>query len=236
MFNPIVVENQLSGNPDTEWDLSGTGQNSGPGVKNFIEGYATDISVNSGQTINFKINTDCKNYRGDSYRLGYYGGLGARKVATFQKSVASIQPAPATDPVLGLVDAGKWAVTASWPVPATAVSGVYIAKLVRQDGITGANHIPFVVRNDGAQPQRDIVFPTSDTTWHAYNGWGGYNVYGGDATWDNEGRAAKLQAWRCRPTGATPGIQQTEPPAGAIIGLRRRQALTRSNHALAMTV
>jgi Domain of unknown function (DUF4082)/Bacterial Ig domain len=190
MANPIVLENQLTGNPDTEWDLSGTGQNSGPGVINFIEGYATDISVNSGQTINFKINTNSNNYRGDIYRLGYYGGMGARKVATFQKSVASLQPAPVTDPVLGLVDAGKWTVTASWAVPSGAVSGVYIVHLVRQDSIAGENHIPFVVRNDGVM--RDIVFQTSDTTWHAYNGWGGYNLYGGGATWDNEGRAAKV--------------------------------------------
>ena len=190
MPNPIVVENGQTGNPDTQWDLSGIGQNSGPGVKNFIEGYATDISVNSGQTINFKINTDSKNYRGDIYRLGYYGGLGARQVATFQKSVASLQPAPLTDPVLGLVDAGTWTVTASWAVPSAAVSGVYIVHLVRQDGISGENHIPFVVRNDGVQ--RDIVFQTSDTTWHAYNGWGGYNLYGGGAQWDSEGRAAKV--------------------------------------------
>jgi hypothetical protein len=189
MSNPIVVENALTGNPDTEWDI-GKGQNSGPGVKNFIEGYATDISVNSGQTINFKINTDSKNYRGDIYRLGYYGGLGARKVATFQKSVASVQPAPVTDPVLGLVDAGNWTVTASWAVPSGAVSGVYIVHLVRQDGISGENHIPFIVRNDAVK--RDIVFQTSDTTWHAYNGWGGYNLYGGGASWDSEGRAAKV--------------------------------------------
>jgi hypothetical protein len=96
MPNPIVVENGQTGNPDTQWDLSGIGQNSGPGVKNFIEGYATDISVNSGQTINFKINTDSKNYRGDIYRLGYYGGLGARKSLRFRKALlpCSRRPLP----------------------------------------------------------------------------------------------------------------------------------------------
>jgi hypothetical protein len=214
MSNPIVVENQLSGNPGTEWDLSGTGQNSGPGVKNFIEGYATDISVNSGQTINFKINTDSKNYRGDIYRLGYYGGLGARKVATFQKSVASLQPAPVTDPVLGLADAGNWTMTASWAVPSSAVSGVYIVHLVRQDGIAGENHIPFIVRNDGIK--RDIVFQTSDTTWHAYNGWGGYSLYGGGATWDSEGRAAKVSY--NRPIATRDGVGTYAGPQDFLFG------------------
>ena len=62
-------------------------------------------------------------------------------------------------------------------MPATAVSGVYIAHLVRQDTVAGENHITFVVRDDGTK--HDIVFQTSDPTWHAYNGWGGHNLYGG---------------------------------------------------------
>ena len=36
-----------------------------------------------------------------------------------------------------------------------------------------SNQIPFIVRNDGET--HDIVLQTSDTTWHAYNGWGGNN-------------------------------------------------------------
>ena len=79
--------------------------------------------------------------------------------------------------------------TASWLVPANAVSGVYLAHLVRTDGTTGENHIPFVVRDDSNF--HDIVFQTSDTTWHAYNGWGGYSLYGGD-TAASDGRAYKV--------------------------------------------
>ena len=47
-------------------------------MTHYIEGFADNISVNHGTTINFKINTDSKSYRIDIYRLGYYGGLGAR--------------------------------------------------------------------------------------------------------------------------------------------------------------
>ena len=183
MVNPVVLENQLAGNPKTEWDLDG------PGSTN-IEGFATSISVNRGTQVDFKINTNSPNYRIDVYRLGYYAGLGARKVATVQVNNATVQPAPVTDPAIGLRDAGNWVVSASWAVPADAVSGVYLAKLVRQDGVTGANHIPFIVRDDGAH--RDIAFQTSDTTWHAYNGWGGANFYGGDGTASGDGRAFKV--------------------------------------------
>ena len=115
------------------------------------------------------------NYRIDIYRLGYYGGMGARKVATIQHTGVQNQPTPLRDSATGLVDAGNWAVSASWAIPADAVSGIYIAKLVRQDGTAGENHIPFIVRDDSSHS--DIVFQTSDETWQAYNPWGGANLY-----------------------------------------------------------
>ena len=91
------------------------------------------------------------------------------------------QPDPVTD-ARGVFDAGNWSVSASWTPPATAVSGVYLAKLLRTDN-NATNQIPFVVRDDASHS--DIVFQTSDTTWHAYNGWAGRNgvagasLYGG---------------------------------------------------------
>ena len=49
--NPIVLENQKTGNPESEWGIDGAGDSN-------IEGFATDISVNLGSTISFKIDTD----------------------------------------------------------------------------------------------------------------------------------------------------------------------------------
>lgn len=171
--NPIVVENQKTGNPSSEWDITGAGSTN-------IEGYATDISVNVGNTINFKINTSSTNYRLEIYRLGYYGGMGARLITTIQRQIGSaqVQPAAERDNVTGLVDAGNWGVSASWAVPSDAVSGIYIVHLVRQDATAGENHIPFIVRDDARTS--DIVFQTSDTTWQAYNTWGGISLYGGN--------------------------------------------------------
>ncbi len=75
----------------------------------------------------------------------------------------------------GLVDCGNWAVSASWAVPSDAVSGVYIAQLVRDDTAGGDSQIPFVVRNDSSHS--DIVVQTSDATWEAYNTYGGNSLY-----------------------------------------------------------
>lgn len=200
--NAIVAENQKPGNPKSEWDLGGAGSST-------IEGFTTRISVNRGSPIDFKINTTSANYRIDIYRLGWYGGLGARRVTTIQRSTASVQPAPIADQSIGLYDAGNWQVSASWAVPGDATSGVYVAKLVRQDGVAGVNHIPFIVRDDGSQ--HDIVFQTSDTTWHAYNGWGGANLYGGNSAGSPvDGRAFKVSY--NRPFGTRDGIGRDAGP------------------------
>ena len=75
--------------------------------------------------------------------------------------------------------------SASWAVPANAVSGIYFAKLVRTD-TGGASHIFFVVRDDASTS--DILVQTSDTTWQAYNDYGGNSLYVGSPA----GRAYKV--------------------------------------------
>jgi len=155
----------MTGSPETEWDISGYGDPS-------IMGFAGNFSVNVGQTQSFKINTPASSYSISIYRLGYYSGAGARKVASIVPSanLPQIQPPCVTDSSTGLFDCGNWGVSASWNVPANAASGVYIALLTRAD-TGGKSHIVFVVRNDASTS--NLVFQTSDTTWEAYNFYGG---------------------------------------------------------------
>jgi peroxiredoxin len=177
--NPIACENSKPGNPASDWDLDGDSDPS-------IQGFATDISVNRGETVHFKIKTDSTNYHLDIYRVGYYAGLGARKVATVFPSASLPQNQPdclqETDTLL--VDCGNWGESASWAVPSNATSGVYLAKLVRGQvdppHPAGASHIIFIVRDDTGGS--DILFQTSDTTWQAYNTYGGAGLYPGGPT------------------------------------------------------
>src|SRR5690349_837620 len=46
--NSIVLENQKPGSPPSEWDVSGAGDPS-------IQGFATEMSVNRGEIIRFKV-------------------------------------------------------------------------------------------------------------------------------------------------------------------------------------
>ncbi|MBW9055648.1 DUF4082 domain-containing protein [Rhizobium mesosinicum] len=176
-LNKIALENMKQGNPISEWGLEGDGNGT-------IQGFATEISTNIGGTVDFKIATDSTHYRIDIYRMGYYGGMGARKVDSIEQQLttAQIQPHPIVDMSLGLIDCGNWSVSASWQIPSDFVSGVYFAKLVREDGVEDASIIPFVVRDDASTS--DIVFQTSDTTWQAYNAWGGASLYYGDVPVD----------------------------------------------------
>lgn len=201
-YNEIVQENCLPGNPVEEWDIvtltddpnvtTLTGDSKTGVGDPTIQGYATQISVDQGETVEFKIKTDSTDYKIDIYRLGYYQGNGARLITTVEPSAALPQEQPAcyrdyneqTHTGTGRYDCTDWAVSASWNVPTTATSGIYLARLQRQDGANADNpgsHIVFIVRDDDGGS--DILFKTSDTTWQAYNMYGGANLYpwyGGD--------------------------------------------------------
>ena len=142
--------------------------------------------------------------------------MGARKVATIQHTGVQNQPTPLRDATTGLVDAGNWSVSASWNVPADAVSGVYIAKLVRQDGTFGENHIPFIVRDDSSNS--DVVFQTSDTTWQAYNGWGGANFYGGNGPATGQGAGRAYAVSYNRPIATRGGVGTFAGPQDYLFG------------------
>ena len=147
-----------------------------------IQGFADPFSVNLGGTINFKIESPASSYKIDIYRMGYYGGDGARLITSLTPniSVSQNQPACDTNTTTGLVDCSNWGVSASWTVPTDLVSGMYFAHIYRTDGTSDENQIPFVVRDDSSHS--DILFKTNDATWQAYNDWGGYSLYSGDAT------------------------------------------------------
>ena len=171
--NPIVCENLLPGTPSEQWDTcvrdNGT-TSCGVGDPS-IQGFATDISVNRGGTIHFKVKTDATAWHIDIYRIGYYSGLGARQIAAnILPSVAALQNQPSClRNATGLIDCGNWDESASWDVPATATSGVYLAKLTRENPL-GSSQIIFIVRDDSSTS--DILFQTSDLTWQAYNTYG----------------------------------------------------------------
>jgi hypothetical protein len=180
VVNKVACENTKPGTPESEWRVDG--------VDDEIVGFTTDISTNVGGTVRFKVSSPATSWKIDIYRLGWYGGDGARlmgSIGNFGRSnvTASNQATncTVTNATIGLVDCGNWAVSASWPVPTTAVSGLYYAVLHRND-TGGENEVPFVVRDDSSHS--DVMFQTSDETWQAYNRYGGNSLYSGTGPGD----------------------------------------------------
>ena len=81
----VACENTKPGTPQSTWDVSGSGSAT-------IQGFATQMSVNVGETEIFKVKTTATSYRLDIYRMGYYGGNGARLIASVNPSRRSRRP------------------------------------------------------------------------------------------------------------------------------------------------
>ena len=201
MTTALQEENARHGSPETEWDVNGRGDPS-------IQGFATEISVNHGSPISFKVDTDAMSYRIDIFRIGYYAGFGARLIDSIEPSarLPQRQPAGLYEPSTRLLDCGNWDISATWSVPADAASGVYVARLVRTDqdgspevakppalphayGALGLGKLANPLREPRAshivfvvradESTSDIVFQTSDLTWQAHNRYGGSSLDGG---------------------------------------------------------
>src|SRR5436190_23025757 len=85
--NPIVTENSLAGNPESEWTV--------PDFRDVrIAGFANKMSLNAGTTVRFKINVQgATSYSIKIYRIGYYGGKGARLMQNLGTFSGVVQPA-----------------------------------------------------------------------------------------------------------------------------------------------
>ncbi len=171
--NPTVAENCRPGTPG--WRLAR--------ADGRIEGFFTRTSVQRGQELVLKLRTADPQYHVEVYRTGYYDDVGARLVARTKPRRAPRQPAPHADARTGLVSASNWTAserfdTSQWP------SGVYLAKLVSSGG--SDDHAIVVVRDDTRAS--DVLYLLSDTTYQAYNYWGGFSLYAGE----DEPRAVRV--------------------------------------------
>jgi len=139
-----------------------------------ISGYGSKISVNHGDSIDLFITTTAASVSIDIFRTGWYGGVGARMVASLGSFPGRHQAIPLPDRVTGIIDcSATWTKTTTLTIPASWVTGVYLAKLTASSG--NKSFIFFVVRNDGGH--EDFAFQTSVTTYQAYNNWGGTSLY-----------------------------------------------------------
>jgi hypothetical protein len=163
--NPIPAETSKPGDPD--WQKGFTNA-----FAHQIEAYADRVSAMAGDTVQLMVRSDASVTAGWSlYRIGWYGGAGARQVLPVSNVPVHEMPPCANEKDTGLVSCA-WPPAFSVTIPADAVSGLYLVRIVRQDhyGV----FIPLVVKDD--RPA-DLYFQSSVTTAQAYNNWGGEGLY-----------------------------------------------------------
>jgi hypothetical protein len=133
----------------------------------YIEGYCSHTSIRARERIRFYISTRPTSgpVQVDLYRMGYYGGLGARHVLSAGPIWVKPQPTPA--PGERRLRACKWEPALELTISPEWVSGIYLAKLTSLYA-KAESYLIFIVKDDRAA---DFVFQCSDTTWQAYNKW-----------------------------------------------------------------
>jgi hypothetical protein len=171
--NVIVRENAKAGDPS--WTITDPSPTDTPA----IQGFASATSVNRGESISFYASTSEPSYTMDIFRMGWYGGAGARRMMPTITRTGVQQPLPSPDPDTGLIEC-QWTDPYTLTIPADATdptdwaSGFYLVKLTA--GTSGKqSFIVFVVRDDARGS--DLLIQSTVTTYQAYNLWGGKSLY-----------------------------------------------------------
>jgi N,N-dimethylformamidase beta subunit-like protein len=189
-YNPILRENAQRGT--STWRIP-----PGKAATTEIQAYASATSVPIEHFITFYVSTQRAGtpYTISIYRIGWYNGLGGRLMAPPVQESGQAQGYYGTSLHLGIanhllkgctsciVDTKTGLVEADWRpsyklyVPTDWTTGVYLAKFTGDKGMQ--TYVPFdVVGNLHSL----AVVVTPDTTYQAYNTWGGYSLYSNDLT------------------------------------------------------
>ncbi len=174
--NPIVAENRHPG--ATDWQLTRVRPDRGGFRSTWIEGYCSRQSVEAGDTIDIMVSTDPPRlFQLEIFRMGYYGGRGARLMKTLGPFPGKAQPTPQPGPKN--IHECHWEPSTQLTIPDDWLSGVYLGRLTTlpedPEQPYWQSYVVFIVRDD--RPA-EVLFQCSDNTWQAYNRWpDNYSVY-----------------------------------------------------------
>lgn len=168
-MNLITKENSFEG--ATDWQLTRVRLDA-DGIRSpFIEGYCSKQSVQAGEELQVMVSTNpAARFEIEIFRMGYYGGRGARLMKLLGPFEGIKQPdAPISENRLRECD---WEASVKFTIPEDWISGVYLGRLTTlpesSDEPYWQSYVIFIVRDN--RPA-DIIFQCSDNTWQAYNKW-----------------------------------------------------------------
>lgn len=132
------------------------------------------VSVTPGEDATMYATSKVGDFDVHAYRLGWYGGAGAREVWRSTSPVVGVEQA---DPL----KAPDKTITAPWTPTVTIPTkgwpeGSYLVKLSAEGG-TKTRYVPLTVRSESVHGRLVVLSPA--LTQQAYNAWGGYSIYHG---------------------------------------------------------
>ena len=180
--NPITRENEQVGT--NKWMIPIYRE-----ASTQIQAYAGATSVLPGKLLTFYVSVQKEGtpYSISIYRLGWYAGYGGRLMAYDVGLVGHAQgyydgasrmlvdcSACHADVKTGLVEA-NWQPSYTLMVPSDWTTGIYLAKFTDRNQME--TYVPFDVLGNFHSLYLAV---TPDTTYAAYNAWGGYSLYDAD--------------------------------------------------------
>jgi hypothetical protein len=155
-----------------------------PAVWAKIRGFADRVSAERGDTVGLYVSTKAASFTVTAVRMGWYGGTGGRPVWHSGSYPGVEQPPADVNAITGMRSA-PWKRSVELTITDDFVPGMYILKLVSTDG--GQSMVPLTIRDDDSHAA--ILVGSGVTTWQAYNGWGGANLYTGEPGTDPRKRS-----------------------------------------------
>lgn len=146
-----------------------------PVVATGPEGWFSAPSATCDQSIALHISGNGSPVNIRVFRMGYYGGAGARLIEeTTTAPISHYSATSTTRPPESMVTA-EWPIAWFFTVNQKTLPGQYLIRLEDKNGYS--NFVPIMVTNPEAKSP--VTFISSVLTWQAYNEWGGYSLYKG---------------------------------------------------------
>jgi hypothetical protein len=132
-----------------------------------IKGFAAP-AADLGGSLDLRVSVrPAQEFTVDVYRIGHYGGAGARHVSASPRLSGLVQPAPLVAD--RTVSCHHWWMSWRLQIPAHWSAGAYVAVLTTADH-RHRSHVPFTVRAAaGTTTATDLLLLLPDVTWQAYN-------------------------------------------------------------------
>ncbi|HEY4018080.1 MAG TPA: N,N-dimethylformamidase beta subunit family domain-containing protein [Pseudonocardiaceae bacterium] len=163
----VVEENKKPGTP--AWRISDTPKTGA------VEGFASQVYASAGQSVMLYVNSTAPKFRVDAYRIGYYGGVGARLVWSSREQTGKAQPPCPLTAGVNMVSCDNWTPSLTVPITGAFPQGDYLFKLTGSGN--EQSYVPLTVwdpAGHGTYLLKNDVF-----TWQAWNPYGGYDYYVG---------------------------------------------------------